>query len=345
MKRNMGSNKLKNTKLYSLLKKLEERPLRTAIEPTNICNANCSFCAYRYSTRKKAVMEFETYKEILEKIKELDCRELLQFTPIVGDPFLDTEFIAKIRYAKSLNWFATIYTFTNLIGLKQSQVENLITSGLSALVISTCLQGREDFKRIYGVDKFDKAMNNIFALLKSNKKHGFPISISVSLRHDKNFDLANNQYYQKILKFTHKISVLNDSYDNWCGLIKADDLPKGQRFRKNKDKTIPCSQLYNGFVVTSNGDVGICRCRDINLDLKIGNIHQDNLSNIWQGGEIKKMRENWLKGELPAICRNCLQYTSVLEHPLIQKYILRHIFNYPGFLITIIKSKLWRLIE
>ena len=102
----------------------------------------------------------------------MGCREL-KFTPIIGDPFLDQGFIDKIRYAKSLNWFTNIYTYTNLIGLEQSKVDDFVTSGLTALTISTCLQNRNDFKRIYGVDKFDKVMSNIFALLESNKNTGF----------------------------------------------------------------------------------------------------------------------------------------------------------------------------
>lgn len=340
----MGSNKLKNKKLFNLLSKLEKIPLRTAIEPSSICNANCSFCAYKYSTRKKEVMGFEVYKEILKQIKDLGCREL-KFTPIIGDPFLDTGFIDKIKYAKSLNCFDAIYTYTNLIGLEQNKVDDFIASGLTALTISTCLQNKEDFLRICGVDKFDKAMNNILTLLESNKKHGFPIDINFSLRHDKNFDLTDSPYYQKIIEFTDKIKVLNDDYDNWCGLIKIKDLPKGQSFRKNQDKTIPCSQLYNGFIITSGGEVGACWARDINLDLKIGSIYQNNLNEVWQGGKIKQLRENWLRGELPLPCRECLQYTSVLEHTLIQKYILKHMFEYPSFLVKILKSRLWKIIK
>ena len=106
----MGNSKLKSTKLSNLLRKLEEFPLKIAIEPTNICNANCSFCAHKYSTKRGVVIEFETYKKILKQIKDLGCREL-KFTPIIGDPFLDQGFIDKIRYAKSLNWFTNIYTY------------------------------------------------------------------------------------------------------------------------------------------------------------------------------------------------------------------------------------------
>ena len=57
----MGNSKLKSTKLSNLLK-IRRIPLKIAIEPTNICNANCSFCAHKYSTKRGVVIEFETYK-------------------------------------------------------------------------------------------------------------------------------------------------------------------------------------------------------------------------------------------------------------------------------------------
>lgn len=325
-----------------LFQEIEKIPLKVAVEPTNICNANCSFCAYRYSTRKKAVMDSDVYKEVLKQIIDFGCREL-KFTPIIGDPFTDLEFIQKIKYARLLNWFNVIYTYTNLIGLEPDKVDDFVTSGLTNLIISTCLQDRESFKRIFGVDKFDKVINNIITLLESNKKHGFPIDIAISLRHDKDFNLANNTHYRKILKFKPKVVVLNDNYDNWGGLIKLQDLPKGQLFRRERNKKDPCAQLYNGFIITSSGEVGICWCRDFNLDLKIGNIYQNNLREIWEGDKLRNLRKDWLEGKLPKLCINCLEYTSVLEHNSIQKYILKHIFKYPFFLLPIIKSKIQKL--
>lgn len=326
-------------KISKLLEELEKKPLRIAVESTNICNANCSFCAYKYSKRQRAIMDFETYKNILEQIKVFNCKEL-KFTPITGDPFLDPGLVEKIKYAKSLNCFKVIYTFTNLIGLDSDKVDDFVNSGLTKIMISTCFQNREDYKRIFGVDQFDRVMKNIIALLESNKRNGSPIDIAILLRHDKGFNLKNNRYYQKISEFPHKIFVRNDDYDNWSGLIKLENLPKGQMFSENKNKNFPCSQLYNGFIVTPNGDVGVCWARDLNLDLKIGNINEKTLKEIWQGEKIKELRQNWFKGQLSKPCVTCLGYCSILEHSLIQKYILNNPLKYVSFLPKVIGSKI-----
>lgn len=328
----------------NLLKELEKKPLRIAIETSSICNANCSFCAYKHSDRPKQIMDFETYKRLLEQVKEFGCEEL-KFTPITGDALVDPGIIEKIRHAKSLNCFKVIYTFTNLIGLDIERVDDFVNSGLTKVMISTCLQNREDYQRIYGVDHFKRVVKNILALLEANKRNGSPLEIGILLRHDKGCDLKNNPYYQKIKEFNPKISVLNDDYDNWSGMVDLKDLPKGQEFLKPQSKEFPCSQLYNGFVVTPSGDVGMCWARDINLDLKVGNVQNNSLVNIWHSEELKKMRENWLKGKLPNCCHTCLQYCSILDHSLIQKHILNHPFKYFRFLPGIIGKKVKYLIR
>lgn len=332
-------------KIPSLLYELEKKPLRVSVEPSNACNANCSFCANKYCERERKIMNFETYKEVIEQIKSIGCDEL-KFTPIIGDPFVDPGFLEKVKYAASLNYFKVIYTFSNMIGANHKKADDIITSGLTQLMISTCLQGREDYKRIYGVDKFNEVMRNIVTLLDANKRHGNTLDISIWLRHDKGYDLSSNSYYKKMSSYTSKISVLNDDYDNWSGMVTQDDLPKGQQFKKqSKDKTFPCAQFYNGLAVTPSGEVGACWARDTNLDLKIGDIKDNNLQEIWQSDEIKKLRQGWIDGAIPYPCNECFQYCSVLDHSLIQKYILKNAFKYPAFLPFVIKSKIASVAE
>jgi len=326
-------------KINKIAKELEKKPLRIAIETSSICNANCSFCAYKHSQRPRLIMDFETYKNVLEQVRAFDCKEL-KFTPITGDALVDPGLIEKIKYAKSLNCFKVIYTFTNLIGLNPDKVDEFVNSGLTKVMISTCIQSREDYKRMYGVDQFDRVIRNILALLESNKRNGSPTEIGILLRHDKGYKLKNNPYYQKISKFKPKISVFNDDYDNWSGLVSLEDLPKGQKFVKEQNKDFPCSQLYNGFIITPNGDVGVCWARDINLDLKLGSISENSLETIWQGEKLKKMRQGWIAGNLPKPCQSCLQYCSILDHSLVQKHILTNPFSHISFLPRVIKSKI-----
>jgi MoaA/NifB/PqqE/SkfB family radical SAM enzyme len=331
-------------KLPKLLEELEKEPLRVCVEPTNACNALCSFCANKDCKRERKIMNFEQYKKTLAQIMEVGSREL-KFTPIIGDPFVDPGFLEKVKYAKSLNYFKVIYTFSNMIGANYEKADEIVNSGLTQLMISTCLQGREDYKRIYGVDRFDQAMKNILTLLEANQKLGNPLDVSIWLRHDKGFDLAKSPYYQKMLRYTSKINVLNDDYDNWSGMVTQEDLPKGQKFKKKKDNTWPCAQFYNGLVVGPSGEVGMCWARDTNFDLKVGNINENSFREIWQGEKVKGLRQQWLAGKIPYPCSDCLQYCSVLDHSLVQKYILRHVWQYPLFLPYVARAKWQALVE
>jgi len=325
-------------KLPQLLDELTQKPLRIAIEPTSACNANCSFCANRYCERERIIMSMATYKKAIEQIMEVGCKDL-KFTPIIGDTFVDPDFLAKVRYAKSLNYFDDIYTFSNMIGARAEMADQIVTSGLNSLYVSTCLQGPADYKRIYGVDRFDTVMKNTMAVLRANKKHGHPVDIGIFLRHDKDYNLAGNKYYKMMSRYTSKIEVLHDDYDNWSGLVKQSDLPRGQKFREVGDISSPCSQFYNGLVVTPSGEVGICWCRDTNLDLPVGNIYENTLAEIWQSDKVKKLRQDWIDGNVPQLCKNCLQYTPVSDHSLVHKYMQKNIFKYPTFVPVILKTK------
>lgn len=322
------------TQIERLLSELSKIPLRVAVEQSNICNANCSFCGYRFMTREKGVMDFETYKKLLDQIKEINSPEL-KFTPLVGDPLVDKEIIEKIRHAKSLGCFKYIYTYTNLIGLKRDRVDEFVTSGLNAVTISTNLQDKEAYKRLYGVDVFDRVVDNICTLFDANKRNGSPLKIDITLKHDAGYEEPDSSpCFKKIAALTDKIQVLNEGYDNWCGLIKKEDIPKGRTFRNVGDKSIPCSQIYNGFIITHNGDVGVCWARDVDMKLKIGNIYDSTLRKMWKGDRLAEIRQQWLSGEVPNPCRDCLQYTSVLRHPLVLKYIVKKAYKYPRLLLS-----------
>lgn len=289
--------------------------------------------------REKGIMGLDMYKEVMLQVRAMGTREL-KFTPIVGDPLVDKTIIEKIRFAKFLNCFRVIYMYTNLIGLKDEEVNDLVTSGLTALTISTCLQGEADYHRIFGVDSFNEVMNSIIALLQSNKRNGSPIDIVISLKHDKGFDLNKSAYFKEISGLTKKIVCIDDTYDSWSGLIKTEDLPRNQLFKKARDITVPCAQLYTGFVVTNNGDIAICWCRDLDLTLKIGNIYEEALVKIWRGQRLKRLRDDWLMGRIPSICHCCLAYSSIFEDPLINKY--KKEFNSPrlfeGFIRRVYKK-------
>ena len=62
------------------------------LELTNACNANCSFCAYRFMQRGVKITSFEDFKKIVNNYNIIGGGDL-NFTPVVGDPLVDKNII------------------------------------------------------------------------------------------------------------------------------------------------------------------------------------------------------------------------------------------------------------
>ena len=65
-----------------------------------------------------------------------------------------------------------------------------------------------------------------------------------------------------------------------------------------------CEEPWTGiFSVRSNGDVRCCPCY---AQVKIGNIYESSMHEIWNSEELIKMRRAFRKGELPNVCKGQL---------------------------------------
>lgn len=290
---------------------------RVSLEPTNVCSASCSFCGYKFLKRKKGVMGSDLFQALVDDIIQIGSSEL-KLTPIVGDPLCDRDILTKIEYASSKKRFSTISMTTNLINLNLFDLDRFVNSGVNEMTVSTCIANAEMFRKNFGVDAYEKVITNLKNLITANNKFGRPINISIALRNNKPArSTLRSPEFKELVAMGAKISFLWDEYDNWLGLIKIEDLPNGNSYRAVHSRTAPCSQLYAGFIIGYDGTINICRCRDLNMELSVGIYPDVSLREAWEGSRIKKYRENWQKGYLPQICRNCLQYTSAYEHPLL----------------------------
>ena len=264
--------------------------------------------------RRKYIISNEQFEYFLQQYVEYGGGEL-KFTPIVGDPLIDKDLIGKIKMAKRMKEITHLYMFTNLVGLGNFKIRDFLLSGIDEIYVSTCICNKEMYQRIFGVDRYDIVMRNLKTLIEQNKRLGYRVKINISLRCEKPYNIVRlSADYKHITNLCGRHpEILDDRYDNWAGLIELDDLPKGQKFRKIRNMSQPCSLLYEGLIILANGDVGACWCRDLEGELIVGNIYEDSLEDIWKGEKLGSIRENWLKGNAPLICRNCYQYSSLSD--------------------------------
>ncbi|MDP8230801.1 MAG: SPASM domain-containing protein [Candidatus Gorgyraea atricola] len=306
-----GKNRLKSGEKERLMAITEDRITKLAVEVTNICNANCIFCGYRHQKRKKYILSNEQFRYFLDKYVEYGGGEL-KFTPIVGDPLVDKNLIDKIKMARRERCIGHMYLFTNLIGLNNFNITDFLLSGINRVYVSTCIGNKKMYKRVFGVDCYDVVISNIEKLLKENNKLGKPVKIVITSRGERPYrGIYGSSDYKRIVGLYGANIEILEEYGNWTGDVTENELPRGHSFRKIKNRIEPCSQLYNGFIILANGDAGICWCTDLEANLIIGNVYKESLDDIWRGEKLKSMRENWLKGDMPPICRNCHIYTPV----------------------------------
>ena len=302
---------------------MEYKFINFGLETTNICNANCTFCGYRFMKRPKKIMPWEVFEKAVAEFSR-SGGGTINFTPTVGDPLVDKKLVEKIRYARKFKNILGVFLYTNGLLLSRFDLKTLLSSGLTRLAISTFIGSREGYKKYYGKDKYDQIISELLGVAKMNQELGRPVMITLHLRveGDKNKWMSSLEYKEIApLIGEQNISWLNE-YDHWGGLIRKEDIPEGTNIcvpiTIKKKIESPCFELYRRVHILADGNVGSCVCVDLESDIKIGNLKESTLEQIWHGEPLKQYRKDWIKGNLPKPCINCTRYEGVNQ--FIKKY-------------------------
>lgn len=292
---------------------IENRPWCIHIETTNICSANCIFCAYQYQTRDKIIMEDSVYQKIIDEYCEMGGGELM-LQVLVGDPTVDHKIIDRIKLARSRNEITSIKTITNAILLDKIGIKEFLTSGLTDVMISLAMFDKDFYQKIYRTKQYDRMKNNVTELLRLNDELGNPINITLAFRTNLTLkETLSLPDYQPLKKYKHNVDF-NTDYDTWLGEIKQEDLLDGMSIRPLSVKdNESCILFYEGPIIFSDGKVGLCSCRDYNADSEVilGDIKTEKLIDIWHNKKFKDIRENFKKGIFPEICEKCTHYVNL----------------------------------
>ena len=304
---------------YYLLKRKKKPSFKTpktiTIAPTNICNANCVFCAYRFLNYKKESIHAETYKKVLNEFKELGGKKII-FSPTIGEDLVNKDFFNIVNYAKKEGFY--IYVFTNGILLNRNDnYKKIIDSGIDDIVVSTGDIIQKYEAEILGISQelALQKINGLIKLLEYKIKTKSPIKITIGFRSKRPFRKIWKAMKNSKLKrfFDAKIVhiAFKTRYDNWCGNITQKDLLGIMRLKRGaKLKRYPCRYLRK-ISVLSNGDVRLCACRikDNEHDgLVIGNVTTNSLNEIINSEKRRDIIFNWRDGQLIEVCKECVRY-------------------------------------
>lgn len=313
--------------LYALSKypfaknRLLERMARSiqfvSIETTNICNANCVFCAYQYQERTTGVMTTALFNKIVDEYAEIGGGDV-SLTPTVGDPLVDPDLLERIQYARSKPEITSLGLYSNMISLKRFGAEQLVASGLTGLVVSMSGFDEAMYRRVYRSKMYPKVLENIKAFARANNKAGRPVDFAIDMRVDRPLlEVFASDDYKEVADLVGAESIgVKFAYDNWAGKVSQDELLGTMRLRKpphfRRPRISPCTEMYSGPMIYWDGKVGACGCRDVNAsELIVGDANKSHIADIWFGEQIRQLREEFLTPKVRDICKQCTHYNNL----------------------------------
>jgi len=304
-------------------------PATLFVETTNICNADCIFCAYQFQSAfrpGKGAMSDELFEKALANYAAMtpgDQERRVNFTPLVGEPLVDPKIIQRVARAKALPAHVTF--FSNGILLNRVDVEALLATKVDRISISTAPFDRESHEKLYRTHgKYDDLLAGVQKLLDARNKMDSSTIVALMFRSHLSLkkikELPDFQKYILPKLRPHEVENLYAQvrgFDSWGGQIRKEDLLPGMGLALAPSiKRRPCIWTFN-LMVMYDGLVRACSCRFTGTErvgtdgLLVGDLRKQTLAEIWKGDAIKSLHRSFEEGRLHDVCRSCTMYRPI----------------------------------
>ena len=308
--------------VYAKPKKPWGYPITLQIEPSSLCNLQCTLCPVTYGMdRPTGLMDFELFKNIIDTIGDY-LFMIVMFN--WGEPFVNPAIYDMIAYARRRN--IKIVSSTNAHAFaEQENAEKLIKSGIDVIAVAIDGIKQETYERFRGAGVLETALKGIRNLVAA--KHA--MNSKTPLINFRFIPMKHNEHEIPELKKLAKslgvdalsIKTLNP-YGCYSDEISEDPayynkcLTTDERYHRfsyeglsvnrcRKRINPPCIKLWDCMTILWNGDVCLCAF-DYRNKYGIGNIRANSIKNVWSGIPIRSLRQQFCKDyQKMQLCKNC----------------------------------------
>lgn len=290
--------------------KEEKKPLanvsfkRIYIETTNICNLDCSFCPK--TSRTPAFMSVEAFNHICEKIKPHTKHIYLH---VMGEPLLHPDLSALLKAAEDHGLTVQVTTNGTLLGkrgeeLCQSKALRQVNVSLSSFEANELSVQLTDY------------LDDICAFIKVAEASGVITSLRL-WNLDSDVLKGENQLNEAILEYLENalqpgaeivahlrnhssIKLLSRTYINLATRFSWPDIQATQT-----EAVTFCHGLKDHIGILVDGSVVPC-CLDRSGEITLGNIFENNLTEIINSDRAKAMRFGFMnRVAVEPLCQKC----------------------------------------
>lgn len=285
------------------------KPWSAKIEPTNICNLQCTYCPREDAPYGLGMMPLENFQRLVDEIKE---HTFIIAIHLWGEPLLHKQLPEMIRYARASK--IGTYISSNFNRLTKEQAKSIIESKLDMLTI--CVDGseQETYEVFRKGGKLSKVLKNIELFIKTRNemKSKYPyIEMQFLVTPQTEHEIPRvKQLARQLGVDTFKAKPV---YPIMVERKGEFFMPEGEEYYpiKRREKRKTCWWLWRTITIGWEGSVLPC-CR-VMFASSIGNVFQTSLSNVWNNPKYQALRRTFTKkGEGIKPCDVChVPYTSM----------------------------------
>ena len=262
---------------------MKKRFKKIYIEITNSCNLNCEFCIK--NQRKTKFISLDEFKILLDNIK--DYTDYLYFH-ILGEPLLHPK-INKLINIASKHFKINITTNGYLI--------NKIKDNKNIRQLNISLHSYSSKYQI----SLNNYLDNIFNTINTLDNTYISLRLWVKNKYNKEIiNYINNRYNTDISYDVEQYSINDKIFINNFHEFIWPDLNNN-----TYDENGTCYGLIDHIGILVDGTIIPC-CLDSRGDINLGNIYNNNLTEILEGDRVKTIINNFKNNKkCEELCKHC----------------------------------------
>mgnify|MGYP000846258295 FL=1 len=281
------------------------------IEPASKCNFGCIHCPTGTIEMARGVMSLELFEKIISEIKK--NAEYIKVIVLYhgGEPFLNKNFFHMLKEIKKINKNIFVKTVSNGSVLTEKTIKQIVESELDLIEFSLDGQSARDSEKIRKKSKSEVIIKNIKELLNQKKilSQETPKVNICSTQFFENKSLVKDNISPETANWildnfkTEQVSFKNFFAMQWPSMTNQISNFDKVKVENAKDKD-NCNHIEETLTIRSDGAVVPC-CYDLTTELKMGNVMNESLQEIWDNSAYHNLRETISSKKYISICKNC----------------------------------------
>jgi radical SAM protein with 4Fe4S-binding SPASM domain len=292
-----------------------DTPFVVQIFPVYACNFKCGYCIFsvekakRHFISDKPVMDLGLFKRAMDDIAGFPQKvKVLRFVGI-GEPLIHKDIVEMIRYAAEKGVAGTIELLTNGVLLTPEMSRELVSAGLSRLVVSLQGTSAKKYKDVCKADiDFDKFVENLKYFYDHRGKAKVYLKIVDCALDGQEDEKRFFEIYGDIcdtIAVEHAVPIhAGVEFDK---ILKEQDKPVTQ-FGLPLGEVRVCPQPF--FTLQINPDGKVVPCYSFEYPEIVGDCTRQSVREIWQGEKFQGFRRKMLDGVEKA-GETCLQCNMI----------------------------------